>query len=75
LALKADPDCENALAYRSMALETLGSRPAALEDMKRAATLNPRKFSELYEVLMRAQKEGAGPLWQREVKVNLADAH
>jgi tetratricopeptide (TPR) repeat protein len=73
-ALKSDPECENALAYRSMALETLGSRPAALQDMKHAAALNPRKFTKLYEVLLRAQKEGAGPLWSREAKISIADA-
>jgi tetratricopeptide (TPR) repeat protein len=73
-ALKSDPECENALAYRSIALETLGSRSAALQDMKRAAALNPRKFSKIYEVLLRAQKEGAGPLWSREAKISIAEA-
>jgi tetratricopeptide (TPR) repeat protein len=71
LALKADPKCENALLYRSIAMETLGARPAALADMKRAAALNP-KYKKLYDDLLQAQRQGIGPLWERKAAINLA---
>ncbi|OGS00549.1 MAG: hypothetical protein A2V88_05620 [Elusimicrobia bacterium RBG_16_66_12] len=75
LALKIDPGSKWALFFRAQAMETLGSRPRALADLKRAAGIDPARFGPLYEKLVRAQREGSPPLWEREVNVGiLADA-
>lgn len=65
LALKSDPRSKWALVYRAMAMETLGARPQALADYRRAAAIDPARFRADYERLLRAQREGAPPLWVR----------
>ena len=66
LALKSDPRSMWALVYRGMAMETLGARSQALADFKRAAAIDPARFRADYEKLVRAQQEGAPPLWVRK---------
>jgi len=66
LALKSDPGSMWALFFRAQAMETLGARPRALADLKRAAAIDPVRFRGLYERLLRAQREGAPPLWARK---------
>lgn len=55
-----------ALFFRAQAMETLGARPRALADLKRAAAIDPGRFRGLYEKLLRAQREAAPPLWVRK---------
>ena len=76
LALKSDPGSKWALFFRAQAMEALGARSRALVDLKRAAGIDPGKFGPLYEKLVRAQREGAPPLWPREGQVGtLAASH
>lgn len=66
LALKSDPGSMWALFFRAQAMETLGARSRALADLKRAAAIDPGRFRAHYERLLRAQREGAPPLWARK---------